>query len=330
MECWFWNIYLESQSYFWSEMKEGRLRQGWGYGENLDLRKLYEKIDNKLILDEKEQQAWDRCQHMLVYIKQGDLIAVKNVPTREQFAIARVIGPYDFKIGDNGDFGHILPIQIVNTFHKYSKVVPSSFVNALNRERNPIRITYKHSQTMRELAGILPTDENKDKPQEFKEKIRDVRSNLIKQLRELLRQKLTFWDAEQLILEMVRREREGEDVRYTAGSGERGADGLWFAQVGYGLAPFKIGIQVKKHWGEDNDTTGIDQLEKAFQAHSLQAGLLVSLADKLGQNLLSRIEEAKKKYNIHVLYGNDLYELLLELIVGPDINSENMPENPQA
>jgi len=320
MECWFWNIYVESQSYFWSEIKEGKLRQGWGYDEKLDLRKLNEKRTNNLILDEKEQQAWDRCNHMLLYIKQGDLIAVKNVPSREQFTIVRVTGDYDFKIGDIGDFGHILPVQVLNTFHKYSKVVPSSFLNALNREQNPIRITYKHSERIRELATISPPTDEKDKPQEFKEKIKNIRRSLITCLRELLNQSLTFWETEKLILEMIRRDREGEEVLWIAGSGERGADVLWVAQPGYGLSPFKIGVQVKMHWGEDYDTTGVDQLEKAFQSHSLQAGLLVSMADKLGPNLFNRIEEAKKRYNIQVLFGDELYERLLEMIADPNLN----------
>lgn len=74
------------------------------------------------------------------------------------------------------------------------------------------------------------------------------------------------------------------------------------------------------HWGEDDDVAGIDQLEKAFQSHSLQAGILVSMADKLGQNVLNRIEEVKKKYNIQILYGEELYERLLELIADANLN----------
>lgn len=246
MECWFWNIYLESQSYFWSELKEERLRQGWGYDEGLDLRKLKAKKDNNLDLDEKEQQAWDRCHPMLVYIKEGDLVVVKNVPTREQFTIVGVTGQYDFKIGDIGDYGHIIPIQIVNTFHKYSKIVPSPFINALNREQNPIRISYKHRQAIRELATISPLAEEKDKPEEFKDKVKGWRSSLTTHLTGLLRNSLKFWETERLIQEMIRKDSEGEDVLWIAGSGERGADLLWEVQQRYGLSSFKIGISEYK------------------------------------------------------------------------------------
>jgi predicted ATP-grasp superfamily ATP-dependent carboligase len=68
------------------------------------------------------------------------------------------------------------------------------------------------------------------------------------------------------------------------------------------------------HWGEDYDTTGIDQLEQAFSVHGVQAALLVSVADKLGENVKSRIEQAQKTYNVRVIYGEELYTRLLELI----------------
>jgi hypothetical protein len=44
------------------------------------------------------------------------------------------------------------------------------------------------------------------------------------------------------------------------------------------------------------------------------------MADKLGPNVLNRIEEAKKKYNIQVLFGEELHERLLELIADPNLN----------
>lgn len=317
MECWFWNIDLSAQDYFWSELEKGTLRQGWGYDDRLDLRKLRSKMDNSVTLDDEEQRAWDRCNTMVLYIKESDLVVVKNVPTRYQFTIVEVKGTYDYKIEDIGDYGHILPVKVVNTFHKYSKVVPSPFISALNREQNPIRVTYKHSQTVRELATIAPSSEEKDKPEQFKDKVINWRESLLPHLTESLRNSLTASETERLILEMLRR--DGLDVLWSAGAYEQGADILCDVQLGYGLMS-KIAIQVKMHWGEDYDTTGIEQLEKAFEVHSVQAGLLVSMAEKLGDNVLARIEQAQRKYNIRVLYGEELYDRLLELIADSSLD----------
>jgi len=254
---------------------------------------------------------------MLLYVREDDLAAVKNVPSRDHFTIVKVTGGYDFKIDELGDYGHLLPVAIVNTFHKYSRVVPSPFINALNRERNPIRITYAHTRTVRELASIVPTSDKKDKPEEFKDKLRGWRRSLLPRLAETLKSTLSPREAERLILEMLRR--DGMDVLWNAGASEQGADILCDVQLGYGLLS-KIAVQVKMHWGEDYDITGVEQLEKAFQSHQVEAALLVTMADKLGNNVLERIEEAQKKYNIRVLYGEELFEGLLKLITDASLD----------
>lgn len=85
---------------------------------------------------------------MLDSIGVGDLIAVKNVPSRDKFTIVRVKGPYNFKMGVDHDLGHYLPIEKDKVFTKTAGVVPAPFVNALNRAQNAIRITYRHADTV--------------------------------------------------------------------------------------------------------------------------------------------------------------------------------------
>ncbi|MBM4288348.1 MAG: restriction endonuclease [Deltaproteobacteria bacterium] len=318
MECWFWNIDIKMQSYFSQELDQHRLRQGWGYADNLDLRKLKTKVSSNNLLDSEEQAAWNRCNTMLEYIKEGDLIAVKNVPVREKFTIVRVTGGYSFDIDPNiGDYGHFLPVDKVVVYNKYSKVVPAPFINALNRERNPIRITYKHQQTVRELASIDTSPEERDTPEQFKEKVAKWRINLLPHLKNDLKSSLSPAETERLILEMLRR--DGVDVLWNAGPWEQGADLLCDVQLGYGLTS-KLAIQVKMHWGETFDTTGIDQLEQAFSVHGAQGGILVITADKLGENVIKRIDEAQKKHNIQIIYGEELFSRLLELIADSSLD----------
>lgn len=316
MECWFWNIDTEARKFLSSELKKGILRQGWGYDLRLDLRILHEKVKKDIRLDEEEQTAWDRCNVMLQYIERGDYIVVKNIPSADKFTIVEVVGDYDYQISEKDDYGHILPVKTINTFHKYSSVVPSPFVNALNREQNPIRITYKHSLTVKELAVVIDA-RDKDTPEQFKDKISKWRVSLLPSLKKSLQTGLTPPETERIVLEMMRR--DGIEGLWNAGAAEKGADILCDVQLGYGLTS-KIAVQVKMHWNEDYDTTGIDQLETAFEAHSVQAGLLVSMADKMGENVLERVEQARKKYNIRVLYGEELYMRILELIADPNLD----------
>lgn len=319
MNCWFWNIDLSEQPYFNKELQEHRLRQGWGYDGKLDLRKLSVKVASKTPLDEQEQEAWSRCWYMLSEIKVGDLVVVKNVPDRDKFTIVRVTGPYDFTLDKGEDYEHVLPVEIVGVYHKQSEFVPTTLVNALHRERNPIRVTYKHKQAVCDLASKAAntTPEERAKPEQFKGKVAKWQSSLLPHLKDALKAKLSPPETERLILEMLKR--EGMGVVWTAGPGEQGADLLVDPQIGFGI-PYKLAIQVKMHWGQDNDQTGINQLEQAFVAHGVQAGLLITVADTLGPDLTKRIEESRKKYNIQVIYGEDLFGRLLELIADPSLD----------
>lgn len=94
MECWFWNIDVDSQNYFVKELDNNRLRQGWGYEPGLDLRILQGKVSTGTAFTPEEETAWSRCVPMLRDINRDDLIAVKNIPTSEYFTIIRVVGDY--------------------------------------------------------------------------------------------------------------------------------------------------------------------------------------------------------------------------------------------
>lgn len=311
LQCWFWNIDTENLEYFASELSLGRLRQGWGYEENLDLRLIDEKFRNKQPLTENEQTTWNHCCPMLTFIQPEDLVAVKNVPSRDKFTIVKVTGGYNFSIEKHGDYGHTLQVKIVKVYHKNAQYVPVPFTSALNRERNSIRVTYQHHDTLLALATMETPQGDQEKPELFKEKIESFRRTMIQPLKDLLKSKVNPTEMEHLILEILRRDEH--DAKWTAGSGEKGADIIVDADIGFGIRS-KMAIQVKMHWGEDHDTTGIQQLEQAFDAHSVQAGLLVTTADKLGEGLRKKIEESQKSHNIQVLYGEDLFIRILEMI----------------
>jgi predicted Mrr-cat superfamily restriction endonuclease len=309
MNCWFWNIDKDFADFFNNELQRGILRQGLGYHEELNLNKLQEKVAKNEVLSKEEQEAFNRCCPMLLHIKKGDLICVKNIPTNEHFTIVEVQGEYCFQISEHDDYGHFLPVKIINSFHKDSRIVSKPLTNALNRERNPTRITYKHDLAVKDLCKATDL-KDKDQPEAFKEKIERFRGGMISSMKNLLKTNLSPTETERLILELLKN--DGINVLWNAGAGEKGADLLCDIQIGYGLVS-KIAVQVKMHWDIDFDITGIEQLETAFSAHSVDAGLLVTTAEGLGENVHKRLEEAQKKFNIQALYGEELYSRLIEL-----------------
>lgn len=312
MSCWFWNIDLSNQEYFNEELLQGRLRQGWGYLESLNLHVIQNKMDNAEQLNDNENATWTRCASMLNSIQADDLIAVKNLPSGDVFTLVRVAGDYQFSLGEIGDYGHFLPVEIVSVFNKHAAVVPAPLVNALNREQYPIRVTYMHEDAVTNLSLIDLNDGVAHLEASFEEKLENVRSKVVESLKTALSEIiLTPRNTEKIVLEMLRR--DGLDVMWNAGPNERGADILATVYTGYGLYT-RLAIQVKMHQGIDNDLTGINQIEQAFQEHGVDAGLLVTLADELGNDLQMRVREVQQRYNVQVLYGIELYLRLLKLV----------------
>lgn len=322
MSCWFWNINASYRGLFWSEIQAGRLRQGWGYREELDLRTLKAKRDGGGVLEAWEQVAWDRCKHMLERISEGDLVVVKNVPNHGSFVILEVLpGGYRYEPSPTDDFQHCLPCKIAaGPFEKNWEIVPAPLVAALDREQNPIRVTYKHSATVVALSKEEVGDPESQRANTLRESVTDWRSQLAGHLKELLRNRLRHRSTEELV-GLLLRKHFGDDVRWTAGPSEKGAD--FIAEVSTGLGQtVRLAIQVKMHWGADWDLQGLQQLEQAFVEHQVQQGLLVSMADEMGDNVRAKLKELEKRYDVRILHGDELYERLLELISDQDLDLE--------
>lgn len=322
MNCWFWNIDRDRQDFITRELQNGRLRQGWGYNENLDLRKIQKKRQSGEPLTDREQAAWSRCKDMLNRIAPGDLAVVKNVPTSDHFTLVRVTGDYEFEMSDeNGGQGHILPVEVIGAYNKNAEGVPTPMVRALNRERHPIRRTLKHQEKVENLTDVDPQSKRASEPEPFKEMIDRLGGSLATNMNGLIRDELTPRSAERLILEMLRS--DGLNVDWTAGPGEQGADLSTEMLFGYGLST-DVAVQVKFHRGTEEQLRGLEQIEEAFEKRGVDAGLLVTFADELSDRVENRLAELRRTHreNVEILYGEDLYRRLSALVANPDYSIE--------
>lgn len=105
--------------FVWAEVKAGRLRQGWGWAEEQDLRRIAERRRAKAALTSWELQAW-RAHRMLATesagMRVGDLVVTQNVPRQGRISVCRVAGAYYFELpGDPSpdDLGHVLPVKLL-------------------------------------------------------------------------------------------------------------------------------------------------------------------------------------------------------------------------
>ena len=107
-------IDIKHRDYLWKELKENRLRQGWGFDPGQDLKHM--TVD----------KGAARNRSMLK-VKQGDYLLVPRIKSYDTVAIVRATEDFDagyrYEIPEEGDFGHVFPAEYVAEFHRGSILV---------------------------------------------------------------------------------------------------------------------------------------------------------------------------------------------------------------
>jgi hypothetical protein len=129
------------------ELHQGRLRQGWGYHQDQDLRLIQTEIA-------KGGRWWDRLSatqkevlpHLRMLgdvedsVQRGDWIVVPNLPEDGTFLVAEVAGDYYYEpLKSEDDYGHVLPIRLLTpkAINKYAEKVDATLRGSL---RTPMRM----------------------------------------------------------------------------------------------------------------------------------------------------------------------------------------------
>lgn len=124
---WGYRINIEKIPFFQRELEDGRLRQGWGYDSEHDLRKL----------DTHPEVA--RHMRMFNEVKQGHILLVPRLPDWDWVSIVEAtedwnVG-YRFEISEeHGDYGHIFPAKFLRKFRRSSKPVTGNIRSTLKNQ----------------------------------------------------------------------------------------------------------------------------------------------------------------------------------------------------
>jgi hypothetical protein len=98
-------------------LRNGVLRQGWGYDDSQDLRRIRARLDAGRCLDPAEREAWSRNRRLLPSepdsVADGDWVVLPNVPDDGLWSIARARPEYAFGISETGDHGHQRTIELL-------------------------------------------------------------------------------------------------------------------------------------------------------------------------------------------------------------------------
>ena len=329
--------------YFWSELKAGRLRQGWGYHQSQDLRLVQMKAWNDRSPEEAETHRHRRMLGGDDGWRVGDIVLVPNLPERGMFSLAEVTGAYDFDISRQQDYGHVrtvrllTPSGVVNSSHLVTSAIRSTLRTvsrtwSINSLKNDIEnlITQAGGKEVLEKSSEIQRTERV-----FRQTMASAISALQADFGAQLQTKLHAAEWEKVIVAAARVRFPGARVTHTGGPSERGADFEIELLNPFGGAPWTIVVQVKDYKGEIGAEVA-GQLRDAIQTRNQKnedgsigrhviAAILASTAAKPSAEPAAeclKIEE-ELRVPVTVIYGDELMELILRGVMQHGVLSED-------
>ena len=326
---WGYRIDVKNQDFFFKELEQGRLRQGWGYAENQKL-------------PETEDSGARKNLSMYEKVKKGDILLIPRLPDWGSVAIAEAAEDWDdkekgykFEIDDEKkDYGHIFPAEYKGCFNRHGKDVSGniqSTLKARNRFWNISRLSEDVEKIMKNLEG------NKESTSVI-ENIKNIVSEQVKsyfnlkkccdQIVDEYNQKFTASQWEEVLKDILEKIYPEYKIEKKGGSKEEehGTDVL--INVPGISENYNIAIQVKNYTGNISDNKIVEIIEQINKAggnenegdneyeeeeSKLIDKILVITPAKEEENP-KLIEKCKEK-NIKVIFSEELKKLIFKSII---------------
>ena len=263
------------------ELKAGRARIGWSYEDNLDLRLLRNKLEQRKPLDGDEQDA-RRCLGFLTRVKQQDYLIYPHQPRRGMFSVVQVKGEYDYSTKNDGldeDFRSFRPclLEKPNPVDMYDEIVSSQLRQRLGRPGrfSEVYETSSFFKFLKDLpeAGRLQDDENRASVQRIHRELRE-------KLPEAIHQEFSRADlSRKFCSDLFDRMGYTFEVEVQEGPAEAGSDIVVTIDHPLLEDDFRVGVQAFAYKGtvEESDLQSkLEQLLGGWEYNSLDYGVLLT------------------------------------------------------
>ena len=321
---WGYRIDVKNQDFFFKELEQGRLRQGWGYAENQKL-------------PETEDSGARKNLSMYHNVKKGDMLLIPRLPDWGSVAIVEATEDrddkekgYKFEIdNEKKDYGHIFPAEYKGCFNRHGKDVSGNIQSTL-KARNRFWNISRFSEDIEKIMGNL---EGNRESTSVIENIKNIVSEQVKSHFDLERfsnkvfeeynNKFESAEWEEVLKNILEKIYPRYKIERIGGNKEEkhGTDVLVTISGLSNLEKYNIAIQVKNYKGEisdDNIDNIIKQINKAEEYGWKNNGklidkiLVITPAKEVENPKL--IEECKKE-NIKVIFSEELEKLILRSII---------------
>lgn len=312
------------------ELEQGRLRQGWGWKPEQNLRSIRVKLDAGSALTQEEAAAW-RNRRLLDTewngLKPGDTVIIPNQPRQGCWLLARVVGPYRYEQPQpdalaGTDYSHVVPVELVRTKDGRPAVVEADNVHVDARLRASMRSMSRmwsldaQGDKIERLISAIALGEDTSVPQPEELKFGALSAEIVEAAWLGIRARYKGAEFERLVLRVLGA--VYPEVQHRGGPGEKGADIIAVAHDSLGME-YKIAVQVKLHEGEERDPHSLDQIERARIAHRVDAGIVVTTATGFSADYLDYHAELEARLGIDVKLMNrsEFVRLLLAHLGSP-------------
>lgn len=294
-----------------AELEAGRLRQGWGYLPEQDLRMISAARERGEPLSSDQQLCWRGNRRLLPTERDGvqpeDYIITPNLPEEGSWSILKVSGKYRYEIHpEPEDFGHILEVELINCgtrIHPRCAAVAAGLRKSAKSQSRMWNVDYLAEQVC-ELVRAVEGGEDVSQPEEEAEKLGAIRARAATAIEKEIQQKYQGNEFEKPVGMLLERIYENVEVR--AGPMERGADFICTCEDGLGIQ-HRLAVQVKMWEGMVSNPDPLDQIRLAHESYEqISAGVVWTLADDFDENFKVRAEDLETELSIPIrLLGKD-------------------------
>jgi len=321
---WGYRIDVKNQDFFFKELEQGRLRQGWGYDKNQELP------------DTKDSGAKKNLS-MYEKVKKGDILLIPRLPDWGSVAIAEAVEDwndkekgYRFEIDDEKkDFGHIFPANYIGCFNRHGKDVSGNIQSTL-KARNRFWNISRLSEDIEKIMGNL---EGNRESTSVIENIKNIVSEQVKSYFNLkgfsekvideYNRKFTASQWEEVIKNILEKIYPGYEIERIGGSKEEkhGTDILVTISGLSNLEKYNIAMQVKNYndvISDNNIDNIIKQINKAekyvWENNGKLIGKILVITSAEEKDNPKLIEKCQKE-EIRVIFSEELKKLILRSII---------------
>ena len=326
---WLYRIDRYNIPFFWSELREGRLRQGWGWSKNEDLSR-----------EPRDFSTGNKYNYPIFdSVKRGDILLVPHLPVLGKVALVEVSD--DFNIGYKfefskekpDDFGHCFPAKYLKSFVRANSLVSGELRKNLKYLRRFKSIYYEGHK--KEIEKILETEqEYLNESQNADDRNLTVIANAFSKgvlekikndIYKYFNKQLNAGDWEYALLEGLKRIYPEPFYTITRVGGKKeavhGTDILVTIKGLISDHNYAIAIQVKDYdWVVRDDV--LSQIGKADYWNTqdgiqLIDRILLLIRSKKEHN--SKLQEAARNAQggpIQIIFANDLKQLLFNIAIG--------------